>query len=516
MYVAQKEWQLDPYPSDPSNWISDLVRLGENLGEKCFALLEGKEGDHQRTYLGFGQGITLSRQTFSKTGLTETPDPLTHLRWFHQTHCLDSEKELESGLLGYLDYEWGLAWHKPSSSTATPDYFFRFCPINLILLPLAQKLTLEVFADDKKTLEFLLQTWCTKLNSYLTPFSSCSDFRFSNPSASSEVSSTVSPVTSLCPISPTSVTLPVSAPSASTALSPFLTVSPEAPSSQTIPQKELAAWHSNLSRDEFVKRVERIKAYVQDGDIFQAVPSQRFIKNVKIDPWAVYQQLRVLNPSPYLFCFFAEKETLVGSSPELLLSSRGPLIQTRPIAGTRPRGKTPSEDFSREQELLDDAKERAEHAMLVDLGRNDLGRVSQYGSVKVSQYAKIERFSHVMHLVSTVEGEIDPAYDSLDALKAVFPAGTLSGAPKVRALEILQELEPEPRGAYGGALGIVRWNGDLDFCITIRTLVITDKQVQVQAGAGIVFDSVPEQEFEETVHKAQALLKVVDDCVSCS
>jgi anthranilate synthase component 1 len=205
-----------------------------------------------------------------------------------------------------------------------------------------------------------------------------------------------------------------------------------------------------------------------------------------------------------------EIETLVGSSPELLISSLSSQIQTRPIAGTRPRGADKEEDLARADELLADPKEMAEHAMLVDLGRNDLGRVSEYGSVKVTEYAGIQTFSHVMHIVSTVEGKLAPASDSLDALKSVFPAGTLSGAPKVRAMEILQTSEPTRRGAYGGALGIVRWNGDLDFCITIRTLSVRENEVSVQSGAGIVYDSVPEREYEETLHKARALFKVVE------
>lgn len=481
MLAIQKEWNFQPYPCTKRDWIMDLVHLGENLGEKCFALLEGKEGEHQRTYLGFGKGITLSRQTFNETGLTKVPDPLIHLRWFRQAHPLSSNIELESGLFGYLDYEWGLAWQKPSASTATPNYFFRFCPVNLVFLPLTNQLILEIFANNEKTLNTLFQCWCSALVPFLSQRSG-----------------------------------PVSVPPADTAPSPVLTDNSKVTFSGSVSQQNASAWQSNISHDDFIHRVEQIKAYIRAGDIFQAVPAQCFSKHVSLNPWTFYQKLRIINPSPYLFCLFAENQTLVGSSPELLLSTIGSAIQTRPIAGTRPRGETSDEDLCREQELLQDPKERAEHAMLVDLGRNDLGRVSKYGSVKVSQYAKIERFSHVMHLVSNVEGHLDPAYDSLEALKAVFPAGTLSGAPKVRALEILQELEHEPRGAYGGALGIIRWNGDLDFCITIRTLVVKEQEVQVQAGAGIVFDSVPELEFEETVHKAQALLKVVDECVSRS
>lgn len=482
MPVVQNEWILDSRHFTRSSWIMELVHFGESLGEKCFAVLEGNEGDHQRTYLSFGEGIILSRETFKipenndSSPSAESPDPLTHLRRFLQSHHPD--RSLESGLIGCLDFEWGLAWQRPKVSLATPNYFFRFCPINLILIPSSSKLILEVFAEEEESLKPLFKKWSSELDHFLFKPQGSSHPLSSSPSSS--------PGNSL----------------------------PD-PTSTSSPQS-LSTWHSNIPRRDFLEHIQKIKAYIQSGDIFQAVPSQCFVKNVQLDPWVFYEKLRHLNPSPYLFCVLTEKETLVGSSPELLISSAGSRLLTRPIAGTRPRGKTSTEDDRNAQDLLNDPKERAEHAMLVDLGRNDLGRVSQFGSVKVKDYAKIQRFSYVMHLASTVEGQLSQAFDSFEALKAVFPAGTLSGAPKVRALEILQELEPEGRGAYGGALGIVRWNGDLDFCITIRTLSIRDTQVRVQAGAGIVFDSIPENEFEETVHKAQALIKAVEKCVSDS
>lgn len=501
MHVAQKEWQLHPYPSGQPNWVMDLVRFGESLGEKCFALLEGKEGEHQRTYLGFGEGIILSPQTFDNkleepNHSLSSPDPIQHLREFLENHPCN--QNLESGLIGYLDFEWGLKWQKPSASISTPNYFFRLCPINLVLLPISQKLILEILIEDDDDREKTFNTWCTALDRFLQE-------NLNSPSSSSNLSNhSVSAVSNSKPSAPTTL-------STASSLSSFLS-----PADNEKTQKGDPKWQPNISREDFLQRVRRIKEYIRAGDIFQCVPSQRFSKEIQLDPWVAYEKLRIINPSPYLYCLFAKKETLVGSSPELLISSVGSLIQTRPIAGTRPRGKTPEEDHIREVELLHDPKEMAEHAMLVDLGRNDIGRVSQYGTVKVSEQAAIQRFSHVMHLVSTVQGNLNQAHDSLDALKAVFPAGTLSGAPKVRALEILQELEPEPRGAYGGALGIMRWNGDLDFCITIRTLFIENDQVYVQAGAGIVFDSVPEREYEETVHKAGALLKVVNNCAGCS
>lgn len=477
MLAAQKEWVLDPFPNHDSNWVMGLVQFGETLGEKCFALLEGKEGSHERTYLGFGEGWILSRQTFD---LSETPDPdpLIHLRRFREANF--PKIDLESGIIGYLDYEWGLHWQKPKASAATPHYFFRLCPVNIVFLPLSNKVVLEVFAEEEAHLQLIFSSWVRELNLFLIENQS---FPPSNHLDRQDAIYKYS----------------------------YLQKFPLSSASQELnPQPSQKIWEPNMKREGFLSRVERIKEYIRAGDIFQAVLSQRFTLSLRIEPWPTYQKLRILNPSPWLFCIFGENETLVGSSPELLVSSIGSRIKTRPIAGTRPRGKTSEDDQLRQKELLEDPKEMAEHAMLVDLGRNDIGRVAEYGTVKVSEYGGIQYFSHVMHIVSTVEGKLGTSFDSLDTLKAVFPAGTLSGAPKVRAMEILQDLEPDLRGAYGGALGIFRWNGDLDFCITIRTISIQENEVSVQSGAGIVFDSVPEREYEETIHKANALFDVVN------
>lgn len=477
MLAAQKEWVLDPFLNHDPNWVMSLVQFGETLGEKCFALLEGKEGTHERTYLSFGEGWILSRQTFDPSE-TPDPDPLIHLRKFREANF--PGMDLESGIIGFLDYEWGLHWQKPKASLATPHYFFRLCPINIVLLPLSKKVILEVFSEEEAHLQQVFNSWTRELNQFFTKRPT---FPLSNPLNLHDV---IYKPSSLQKFPPSST------------------------SQELNPQPSHPKWQPNMSREDFLSRVERINEYIRAGDIFQAVLSQRFTLNLRIEPWSIYQKLRVLNPSPWLFCVFGEEETLVGSSPELLISSSGSQIKTRPIAGTRPRGKTFTDDQLKQKELLEDPKEMAEHAMLVDLGRNDIGRVSEYGSVKVSEYAGVQYFSHVMHIVSTVEGKLGTPYDSLDALRAVFPAGTLSGAPKVRAMEILQDSEPNLRGAYGGALGIFRWNGDLDFCITIRTLSIKENEVSVQSGAGIVFDSVPEREYEETIHKAKALFNVVD------
>ncbi|MBW2091964.1 MAG: anthranilate synthase component I [Deltaproteobacteria bacterium] len=263
---------------------------------------------------------------------------------------------------------------------------------------------------------------------------------------------------------------------------------------------------SNVSKAEFENRVRRAKEYIRDGDIIQVVLSQRLSVDFEGDPLCLYQTLREINPSPY--CFFLDLDglCLVGASPEMLVRLTGNRIQVRPIAGTRPRGDSPQADETLAEDLLSDPKEKAEHIMLVDLGRNDVGRVARLGSVHVPRLMTVELYSHVMHLVTHVEGLLDADRKPIDVLKATFPAGTLSGAPKIRAMEIIEELETVRRGPYGGAVGYLSFSGDMDFCITIRTLVVEGDQAWVQAGGGIVADSVPETEYQETLHKARAVL----------
>ncbi len=267
---------------------------------------------------------------------------------------------------------------------------------------------------------------------------------------------------------------------------------------------------SSVSRERYHEIVEHCKAYIQAGDIFQVVPSQRLSMPLRTDPVHIYRWLRVINPSPYLFYMRCGDHLILGSSPEILVKLEGRRITLRPIAGTRPRGDTPEQDFANERELLDDPKELAEHIMLVDLGRNDVGRVAEIGSVGVDELQLIERYSHVMHIASNVHGTLRADVDAIDLLRATFPAGTLSGAPKVRAMEIIEELEPVRRGLYGGSVGYIDYRGDMDMCIAIRTLLVKDGQLHVQAGGGVVADSDPEREYQETLHKAQALLKAVD------
>ena len=272
---------------------------------------------------------------------------------------------------------------------------------------------------------------------------------------------------------------------------------------------DLGEIRSNVTKEEFMANVERAKEYIRAGDIFQVVLSQRFSIETDIDPLHVYRVLRTMNPSPYLYYLKLDDEVIVGASPEVLVKVDGRKVETRPIAGTRPRGKTPEEDLALERELLADEKERAEHVMLVDLGRNDIGRVAEFGTVKVDAYMEIERYSHVMHIVSNVSGTLREDKDFFDAFISCMPAGTVSGAPKLRAMEIIAELENEARGAYAGAIGYLGFAGSLNTCITIRTIVFKNGKAYVQAGAGIVWDSVPEKEYQETVNKAMALLKAI-------
>jgi anthranilate synthase component 1 len=267
---------------------------------------------------------------------------------------------------------------------------------------------------------------------------------------------------------------------------------------------------SNVARDEFLRIVRKAKEYIYAGDIIQVVLSQRFSAETKVPALQIYRALRLLNPSPYTFFLKIGAQTLVGSSPEVMVRLTGDRVEVRPIAGTRPRGKTEQEDRQFADELLSDEKEKAEHVMLVDLGRNDIGRIAEAGSVQVTDYMVIERYSHVMHMVSHVQGVLRKDCDAYDVIRATFPAGTLSGAPKIRAMEIIHELEAEPRGAYGGAVGYVSYNGNMDLAITIRTLDVCGGRVSVQAGAGIVFDSDPEREFDETCHKSRGMQKAVD------
>ncbi|SMX42556.1 anthranilate synthase component I [Actibacterium lipolyticum] len=268
---------------------------------------------------------------------------------------------------------------------------------------------------------------------------------------------------------------------------------------------------SNFTKAGYMEAVEKAKDYIRAGDIFQVVPAQRWTQDFKLPPFALYRSLRRTNPSPFMFFFNFGGFQVIGASPEILVRLREEEVTIRPIAGTRPRGATPEEDRALEADLLADKKELAEHLMLLDLGRNDVGRVAKIGTVKPTEEFIIERYSHVMHIVSNVIGEIADGEDALSALLAGLPAGTVSGAPKVRAMEIIDELEPEKRGVYGGGVGYFAANGDMDMCIALRTAVLKDEKLYIQAGGGVVYDSDPEAEFQETVNKSKAIRMAAED-----
>jgi anthranilate synthase component I len=270
-------------------------------------------------------------------------------------------------------------------------------------------------------------------------------------------------------------------------------------------------WEPNVTRGQFHAMVDAAREYIMGGDAFQIVPSQRFRKPLAASPFDVYRCLRAINPSPYMFFFaLGGDRHVVGTSPEKLVQVEERRIETRPLAGTRRRGADPAEDKKLEKELLTDLKERAEHVMLVDLGRNDVGRVARPGTVNVDRLMEVERYSHVMHISSTVSGQLREGKTSLDALRAAFPAGTVSGAPKIRAMEVIAELEPDQRGVYAGSLGYVSFGGNLDMAITLRTVVVAEGTAYVQAGCGVVADSKPEREYEETLEKAGAMFKAIE------
>ncbi|MDB4333798.1 chorismate-binding protein, partial [bacterium] len=276
-----------------------------------------------------------------------------------------------------------------------------------------------------------------------------------------------------------------------------------------LPTGEPPEFSSNFTQEQFEQAVLDCIEYIRAGDIFQVVLSQRLQIEINCDPFEIYRSLRVMNPSPFMFFLRTDETTLVGSSPEIMCRVVDNEMTVRPLAGTRKRGSTPQEDLELEQELLADEKELAEHVMLVDLGRNDVGRVAQYGSIEIPDRMVVERYSHVMHISSTVTGQLQESADAFDALMASLPAGTVSGAPKVRAMEIIDQFEPHRRGPYAGAVGYIDYSDNMDTCIALRTMVIKDNVAYVQAGAGIVADSNPTSEYEETLNKARGLLRAI-------
>ncbi|MDD2816640.1 MAG: anthranilate synthase component I [Thiotrichaceae bacterium] len=394
----------------------------------------------------------------------ETADPLTWIHEFQQRYRVPDFKGLPSfigGFVGYFGYdtvryvEPRLQHVEQIDQLGTPD----------ILLMVSDELL--VFDNLQGKLYFIVHADCTQTNALHQAQKRLDDL-----------------VTRLS----LSVAQPLNTPTAPVQESDF---------------------KPYISREQFEQSVEKGKSYIVDGDIMQVVLSQRMSIPCTVPPLNIYRALRCFNPSPYMYFLDLDEFHIVGSSPELLSKLEGQTVQVRPIAGTRPRGKNEAEDQALEQELLKDPKEIAEHLMLIDLGRNDVGRVSEIGTVKVTEKMVIERYSHVMHIVSNVAGELQSGLNALDVLKATFPAGTLSGAPKIRAMEIIDELEPLKRGIYGGAVGYLTWKGDMNLAIAIRTAVIKDQMLYIQAGAGIVADSIPANEWTETLNKGRAMFKAV-------
>lgn len=287
-----------------------------------------------------------------------------------------------------------------------------------------------------------------------------------------------------------------------------------APFKEDSPKVKLSPFETCISKEQFIEKVNKAKQYILEGDIFQVVPSQRMTADMEGSPFSYYRKLRIKNQSPYMYFIDFDDYAVLGSSPESLIKAINGKVITNPIAGTRPRGATNEEDTNLENDLLKDEKELAEHKMLVDLARNDVGKVSTFGSISVDKYIKVEKYKHVMHLVSEVSGNLRNNYTSVDALISCLPAGTVSGAPKIRAMQIINELEGTKRGIYSGAVGYFSKNGNMDFALAIRTMVIKDKKAYIQAGAGIVHDSVPEKEYEETIHKLKLFLEGQHDFIN--
>lgn len=287
-----------------------------------------------------------------------------------------------------------------------------------------------------------------------------------------------------------------------------------APYKEDLPEVKLTPFKASISKEQFIEKVNKAKDYILEGDIFQVVPSQRMTAEIEGSAFSYYRKLRIKNQSPYMYFFDFDDYAVLGSSPESLIKAVDGKVITNPIAGTRPRGATLEEDINLEKELLLDEKELAEHKMLVDLARNDVGKVSEFGSISVDKYIKVEKYKHVMHLVSEVSGDLKEDFKCVDALVSCLPAGTVSGAPKIRAMQIINELEGTKRGVYSGAVGYFSKNGNMDFALAIRTMVIKDKKAYIQAGAGIVHDSVPEKEYEETIHKLKLFLEEQHDFIN--
>ena len=450
----------------PYSYLFESVEQGEKWGRYSFI------GLPCRTVLKVrGQRVAVEVDGEEVESL-DTEDPLAFIDSYQRRYRVPEMPELplfDGGLVGYFAYdtvryvERRLASSCPPDSLATPDILLMVSEEVLIFDNLTGMLTLVCLVDPD--MEEALQRAEARLDQ----------------------------LTAMLPM-PTPEMPPIYA---------------SAEASDSGRQPGGADFKSGMTRQAFEDGVERIKAYILAGDVMQVVPSQRLSIGFSAEPINLYRALRCVNPSPYMYYLDLADFHVVGSSPEILARLERDEVAVRPLAGTRRRGRDEDEDRALEQELLADPKEIAEHLMLIDLGRNDVGRVTQTGSVEVTEQMNVERYSHVMHIVSNVSGRIKPELGAMDVLRAALPAGTLSGAPKIRAMEIIDEIEPVKRGVYGGAVGYLAWNGNMDTAIAIRTAVIVDGQLHIQAGAGIVADSVPSLEWEETMSKAGAMFRAV-------
>ena len=442
--------------NQPYSYLLESMQGGEQWGRYSFIGLPSRE-----VVRVHGNQVRVTRDG-AEISKTHTHDPIAWLRHYAAGYRVQPEPSLPrfaGGLVGYFGYDCVRYFEPRLASTHKPD------PLGTpdILLMLSDELA--VFDNLRATLTLVAHA---------------------NPDSAEDVKR---------------------------AHKRLDDISAQLARSNALPRASIAVrerpsdFVSGFTQEGFCAAVERIKQYIAAGDCMQVVPSQRLSAPFKADPVQLYRAIRRLNPSPYLYCMHLDDHHVVGSSPEILVRALDGEVTVRPIAGTRPRGANAEEDLALEKELLADPKEIAEHLMLIDLGRNDVGRVAETGSVRLTEKMVIERYSHVMHIVSNVKGRLKPGLDALDALAATFPAGTLSGAPKVRAMEIIDELEPVKRGIYGGAVGYLGWDGNMDMAIAIRTAVIKDGQVHVQAGGGVVADSVPQLEWEESMNKARAMMK---------
>ena len=446
--------------------LFESVVGGENVGRYSFLAV-----DPQLELSSFASTVTVSENGQSQT--FESENPLEEIRQRTakvNVASLESMPPFTGGAVGYAGYDTVRYVENlpnaPQNDRELPDMSFAFYDRML------------VFDHITKTISVIALAWIKKFDTPEAAFDdACS--RIDSMIHSLNESETENPEKSLKCVD------------------------------AVLPEGELPDFKSNFTQDQFEQACRDCIEYIKAGDIFQVVLSQRLELEISCDPFEIYRSLRVMNPSPFMFFLRTGETTLVGSSPEIMCRVVDNEMTVRPLAGTRPRGATPAEDLQLEQELLADEKERAEHVMLVDLGRNDVGRVAEYGSIEIPDMMVIERYSHVMHISSTVTGQLRPDADAFDALMASLPAGTVSGAPKVRAMEIIDEFEPHRRGPYAGAVGYIDYSDNMDTCIALRTMVIKGDRAYVQAGAGIVADSNPTSEYEETLNKAKGLLRAI-------